>query len=153
MDETSGAGMGMPPDDYDEVPGGPIEKAEGAARKVVLAGIGAVASACDTAEETFNRFADRGAQVQAGFQERVDEAREQNQGARTRFSDYVRNGMDVFLNTLNVPSKGDIDTINVKLNILSRKLDDIQMENLRQESAAADVTPKTPPGPDLDLTT
>lgn len=149
MNDTTGMGTGVPPDDFDEVPGGPIEKAEGAARKVVLAGIGAVAVACDTADETFNRFADRGARVQADLQERVDEARQQNQGARTRFSDYLRNGMDVFLNTLNVPSKGDIDTINVKLNILSRKLDDIQMENLRQES----VAPEMPPGPDLDLST
>jgi hypothetical protein len=66
--------------------------------------------------------------------------------------------MDVFLNRVNLPSKGDVDTINVKLNILTRKLDDLQMQQVRQarSSAAGVVQPTatpTPPPPTDDLAT
>lgn len=155
MDETIGTeGMAEPTDATGRTPGGPIEQAEDRARRFMLAGIGAVATACDTAGQTYDRFADRGARVQQEWQERADEIRQQNMGARSRLGEYLRSGMDVFLNTMNIPSKGDIDTINVKLNIVSRKLDDIQMDRVRQTAPTVDEEPPSPPpGPGLDLAT
>jgi polyhydroxyalkanoate synthesis regulator phasin len=102
---------------------------------VWLAGLGAVALACDTANETFSRLIDRGQQVKAGVQDRAEDVRRQNAGARDRVDEYVRSGMDVLLSKLNFPSKGDVDTINVKLNMLARKMDDLQMRAAMQSQA------------------
>jgi len=130
-------------------PGGPVEQSEGAARRVVLASIGAAAAACDTAAERFDRYVNRGQQVRDEWQDRADDLRRQNAGVRGRARESFRAAMDLFLNSLNVPSKGDIDTINVKLNILSRKLDEIQTD--RVEAASPGRTPPPPPS-DAPLT-
>jgi hypothetical protein len=53
--------------------------------------------------------------------------------------------MNAFLDTLNVPSKADVDTINVKLNILTRKLDSLQMQEVERETAPP--PPSVPPVP------
>ncbi|MGI8824108.1 MAG: phasin family protein [Chloroflexota bacterium] len=98
-----------------------------AARRVVLAGIGAVAMAADMADETFDRLVERGQKVQSELKGRVDDTRHQNAGARERVQEYYRSAVDACLDRVNLPSKGDLETINVKLNVVSRKLDDLHM--------------------------
>jgi polyhydroxyalkanoate synthesis regulator phasin len=100
---------------------------EGPAKRVVLAGLGAVATAYDVANETFDRFVDRGNQAQEHLMRRADEARMQNAGNRTRMGEALRGAMNTFLDGLNVPNKSDVDVINAKLNIVNRKLDDLQV--------------------------
>jgi polyhydroxyalkanoate synthesis regulator phasin len=112
-----------------------------------------MASAYDVANETFDRFVDRGEQVQRDLQDRTDDMRRQNARANRRFGDFLRSSMDVFLNRVNLPSKGDVDTINVKLNILTRKLDDLQMQQVRQARPGQTGTSPTPPPPNDDLAT
>lgn len=112
-------------------------------RRFFLAGVGAAAVACDVAEQTFDRFVRRGEEVQRDVQERTDAVRSHNRGTADRVSESLRSGMDVVLNSLNLPSKTDVDTVNVKLNILTRKLDDLQM---RQEPSATVTEIILPPG-------
>lgn len=131
-DTTMNAGMGQPGDRLGDIPGGPIEKTEGMIRRLFLAGVGAAAVALDTAEERYAEFVRRGEQVQQEMQERSRETRQRNMGAGSRVADSFRTGMDSILNGLNLPSKTDVDTMNVKLNILTRKLDDLQMEQSRR---------------------
>jgi polyhydroxyalkanoate synthesis regulator phasin len=100
---------------------------EGPAKRVVLASLGAMATACDVANETFDRFVDRGSQAQEHIMRRADEARMQNAGNRTRMGEALRSAMNAFLDGINVPNKTDVDVINAKLNIVNRKLDDIQV--------------------------
>lgn len=128
--------------------GGPVEQMEWNARRLVLAGIGACATVLDTAEQTFDDFVQRGQQVQEDWQERADEMRQRNMGTRMRARDTFRSVMDLFLDTLNVPSKADVDTINVKLNILTRKIDSLQMQEMAREAPP----PPEPPA-DSDLAT
>jgi polyhydroxyalkanoate synthesis regulator phasin len=101
------------------------QRAQDTSRRLGLAGIGAVALACDIADQMFERFVDRGQKVRTHVGQKAEDVRLHNQGARNRVADYVRTGMDATLDRLNLPSKGDVDTINVKLNILSRKIDDL----------------------------
>jgi polyhydroxyalkanoate synthesis regulator phasin len=103
--------------------------------RMVLAGIGVVATALDTAEERFDQYVERGAQIREELQEKRDGVRRQNWDARNRARDYFRNMMDLVLDAFNVPSGTDVDTINVKLNILTRKLDDLQMQTSESPSA------------------
>lgn len=115
--------------------GGPVEYAEGTAKRVALAGIGAIAEVCDTAEQRFDRLVDRGQRVQQQWQERADQIRTQNIGARGRMRDAFRTVMDAFFDTINVPSKTDVDSINLKLSVLGRKLDDLQTGEMRAATA------------------
>ncbi len=108
-------------------------------KRAVLAGIGAVATACDVANSTFDRFVDRGSEAQEDVRRRLDEARLQNAGRRNRFSDVVRSAMNTLLDGVNVPNKADVDIINAKLNIVTRKLDDLQLQAV--QSATSSTTP------------
>ena len=117
---------------------------DGPAKRVVLAGLGAVATACDVANETFDRFVDRGAQAQDHLQQRADDMRMQATG-RTRFSDAVRSAMNTFLDGINVPNKADVDVINAKLNIVTRKLDDLQFQSMHESTHAAAPEVVIPP--------
>lgn len=139
--------------DPGDMPGGPIEQTEGTVKRVVLAGIGAAASAYDTAEDTFDRFVDRGQRAQEEWQGRANDVRRRNAGARWRLQEYFRDAMGSMLDSLNIPSKTDVDTINVKLNIVTRKLDDLQMGGVSDTVPIYPETPPSTPPPDTDLTT
>jgi polyhydroxyalkanoate synthesis regulator phasin len=110
-------------------------------RHVLLAGIGAVALAYNTAGETFMRLVDKGQEVQTEVQNRTEGMKRQNAGTRDRVDHFIRTGMDALLNTLNFPSKADVDTINVKLNMLARKMDDIQLRATMQSQPGVHDTP------------
>lgn len=122
---------GLSPDIASAYAGTP--EPEGPAKRVVLAGLGAVATACDVANETFVRFVDRGSQAQDHLQQRADDVRLQATG-RTRVGDALRSAMNAFLDGINVPNKADVDVINAKLNIVTRKLDDLQFQNIHEST-------------------
>jgi polyhydroxyalkanoate synthesis regulator phasin len=146
MDYTTGQGGATP--------GGPLEQSEGVVKRAVLASVGAVATACDTASQTYDQLVDRGQQVTDQWQERAGEMRRQNAGMRGRFGDYFRGAVDTLLHNVNIPSKTDLDTVNVKLNIMSRKLDELQTGRGRDASAGPSAyTPPPPPPVDEDLAT
>jgi polyhydroxyalkanoate synthesis regulator phasin len=120
------------------------------AERLVLAGIGAVASALDRAEQQFDHYVDRGKEVRDELQERGEEIRQQRWTARSRARDCFRGTMDLVLDTLNVPSRTDVETINVKLNILTRKLDDLQMPPVNKTATPGPpTTGDSPPTGDL----
>jgi polyhydroxyalkanoate synthesis regulator phasin len=120
-------------------PGGSIDNAEGMGKRIFLAGIGAAALACDTAAETFDRLVERGGRVNEEMRQNADRMRRESPINRSRASDFVRSTMDSVLNAANLPSKSDVDTIHVKLNVLTRKLDDLEMERVRTAGPATDV--------------
>lgn len=117
---------------------------DGPAKRAVLASLGAVATAYDVANDTFDRFVDRGNRAQEDLRRRADEARLQNAGNRTRMGDALRSAMNAFLDGINVPNKADVDVINAKLNIVTRKLDDLQIQGVQDT-----IHPAPPPGPDV----
>jgi polyhydroxyalkanoate synthesis regulator phasin len=131
----------------------PSGSASSTTERFFQASIGAMATACDTAEEQFNRFADRGQRVQEEWQDRANGVRQRNAGARNRMRDYFRGAMDMVLDTFNVPSRTDVDTVNVKLNILTRKIDDLQMQSMERPKGATTQVPPLDPPITGDLTT
>jgi polyhydroxyalkanoate synthesis regulator phasin len=100
-------------------------------RRLLLAGLGAAVTVVDTAGETVERLIERGESVSNEWTERVNDMRRDNSGAGERVKDYARTGVNVLLDKVGVPNKGDVDTINMKLNILSRKLDEIQLQQVQ----------------------
>jgi len=144
-DTARGAGTDIPPSS-----GRSTRRAEGVARRATLAWLGAAATACDLANNTYEQFVNRGEQARAAARRRAEEARQRNAGTRDRAEDFVRTGMNVVLDNLQVPNKADVDTINVKLNILTRKIDDLQMQQTFEAERFTPEPPLTPPivGPD-----
>jgi hypothetical protein len=91
-------------------------------RRLLLAGLGAAVTVVDTAGETVERLIERGESVSNEWTERVNDMRHDNSGAGERVKDYARTGVNVLLDTVGVPNKG---------NILSRKLDEIQLQQVQ----------------------
>ena len=144
MDETyRDRGAGDPR--TERMTGGPVERSETVGKQFVLAGIGAAATAMDRAQDTFDRFVDRGERVQRDLQDRAEDTRRDYGTTSRRSRDYFRSAMTMFLDSLNVPSKADVDVINAKLNILTRKLDNIQMDTARTAAGTASEAGTTAP--------
>jgi polyhydroxyalkanoate synthesis regulator phasin len=112
----------------DRAPGGAIEQTEESAKRVFYAWVGAMATAYDAAEDTYEQFVRRGREATEEWQHRSEDARVQSSAATGRVRDSFRTMMDGFLSGLNMPTKAEVDAMNVKLNILMRKLDDLAMQ-------------------------
>jgi poly(hydroxyalkanoate) granule-associated protein len=106
-------------------------------RKMLLAGVGAVAMSRDESEQFVNKLVDRGElaqkdaekilrDVQARLRQggRPEAAREQaaQLGAR------VEQGMEDFLNRLNIPSKRDIEDLSAKIAQLSARVEELRKQ-------------------------
>lgn len=104
----------------------PIE----AAKRVAFAGLGAVAVATEATDEVFRELVKKGEQARHEVAGELREARAKSAGRRSEASDFFRSRMDDAMNAVNLPSKGDVDAINAKLNILTRKMDEFQASHV-----------------------
>jgi polyhydroxyalkanoate synthesis regulator phasin len=135
------------------MPGGDVEQTEDSARRMFYAWVGAMATAYDTAEDTYEQFVRRGREATEEWQQRSDDVRLQSSGAAGRVRDSFRSVMDGFLSSLNMPTKAEVDAMNVKLNILMRKLDDLAMQQPPTARPGQPEAPETGPAPESDLAT
>jgi hypothetical protein len=116
---------------------------EGLARNAYLAMLGAVGMLWDGWDDTVNRLVEGGEELQGELQSRAQEARWENMRASSRMGDSLQMVTRALRDQLDIPSKSEIDAMNVKLNILLRKLDDLA---LRTETATgAPEVPVAPP--------
>jgi len=118
----------------------PIESA----RRVFLAGLGAVAVATEATDQIFQQLVKRGEQTREEAMREIRQARSRSASRREDASSYFRHRMDSMLNMANLPSKGDVDAINAKLNILTRKVDDVQAGGV---DSARETRPSEESGP------
>lgn len=107
-----------------------------AAKKVALAGIGAVVVATEATDEVFNELVKRGERTREEAAREINEARVRGAERRAGVTGYVRSRMDSMLNKFNLPSKGDVDSVNAKLNILTRKVDEVQASQVEPTGKA-----------------
>jgi poly(hydroxyalkanoate) granule-associated protein len=98
-------------------------------RKLLLASIGVVAMTRDETEAFVNKLVERGELAQKDaeklmkeVQARFREGRPQTQKVGER----VEQGMEDFLNRLNIPSKRDIDELSAKIAQLSARVDELR---------------------------
>ncbi|GEM_PF-3743588 len=112
-----------------------------AARKLALAGIGAVTVAGELTDEIFTELVKRGEQTREQAVEEFNQMRARNSERRAETTSLVRSRVDSLMNRLNLPSKGDLDSINAKLNILTRKVDEVQASQVGVPSSGASDPP------------
>lgn len=116
-----------------------LEELEGnrlfdAARKVLLAGIGALALSKQEIEDFVERLVERGEIAESDGRRLVNEVMEKRaSGARRtakRTAKRAEKGLDKrmeeILHSMNVPTKADIDKLSRKVATLSRKVDELK---------------------------
>jgi poly(hydroxyalkanoate) granule-associated protein len=106
-------------------------------RKLMLAGVGALALSRDEAEEFINRLVERGELAQKDAQHLIDETMErfrktaqpqasQLQGGVSSLGSQVETSLEQFLNRLNIPSKRDIDELSAKIAHLAGRVEELR---------------------------
>lgn len=120
-----------------------------AARNLLLASIGAVALSKDEIEALVNRLVEKGEITEKDgrklVEELVDRTKEVSQERVKKTTEQVSKTEDVLnkrieavLNTMNIPSKQDIEQLTRKIDALSRKVSALD-KKLSAESGKADV--------------
>ncbi|MCS6880371.1 MAG: phasin family protein [Oscillochloridaceae bacterium] len=113
-------------------------------RKLLLAGVGAVALTRDEIEAFLNRLVERGEIAQKDAQRLLDEtmAKFRNVGQSrvaqaesqvSSLSVQVENNLEQFLNRLNIPSKRDIDELSAKIAELAARVEELRL--VQEQSA------------------
>lgn len=111
-----------------------------ALRKLMLAGVGALALSREEAEQFLNRLVERGEIAQKDAQKLIDESMErfrktaqpqatQLQSNVSTLGAQVESGLEQFLNRLNVPSKRDIDELSAKIAQLAARVEELRRSN------------------------
>lgn len=98
-------------------------------RRLILAGIGAVALTRDEAENLIKRLVERGEIAQKDGERLLNETVERFQQpaqTSTNLAQQVESNFEQFLNRLNIPSKRDIDELSVKIAQLASRVEELR---------------------------
>jgi poly(hydroxyalkanoate) granule-associated protein len=106
-------------------------------RKLMLAGVGAMALSRDEAEQFLNRLVERGELAQKDAQKLIDESVERFRQTAQPQAETVQNNvanigtqvetsLEQFLNRLNIPSKRDIDELSAKIAQLAARVEELR---------------------------
>ena len=100
------------------------------ARKVLLAGIGAMALTQEEIEKFVGKLVERGEIAEKDGRKLIKDVmeRRRKKGAEVRSDteDEVEKRMEEVLTRMNIASKSDIDALNRKITTLTKKLDDLE---------------------------
>ncbi len=97
-----------------------------AARRVVLAAIGAVALASDEVENFVNKLVERGEIAEKDGRKLLKEVTERTQKQMKPAEKEVEKRLETMLENLNIPSKTDIDALSEKVAELSQKVESLK---------------------------
>lgn len=95
-------------------------------RKVVLASIGAMAMAQDELEAFVNKLVERGELAEKDGDGLINELREKRHQRLSKMEEKVNKRVAKTLEHLNIPSKDEIASLNEKIAILNKKLDEVK---------------------------
>jgi poly(hydroxyalkanoate) granule-associated protein len=104
-------------------------------RKVVLAGVGAVAMSRDETEQLVNKLVERGELAQKDAEKllhdvraRLRQSRPDVQEQAEKVTIRAQQGMEDFLNRLNIPSKRDIEDLSSKIAQLAARVEELRKQ-------------------------
>lgn len=96
------------------------------ARKVLLAGIGAVSLAQSEIEDFVNKLVERGEIREKDGRKLIDELREKQRKQTQKAEKELDKRLDDILARLNIPTRSDIDELNKKIAALTKKIDELK---------------------------
>lgn len=97
-----------------------------AVRKVLLAGIGAVALAQDEVEDFVERLIERGEIAEKDGRKLVREVMDRRKKDACKVEDEIARHIETVLGRMNVPSKADINALSEKITSLTKKIDELK---------------------------
>jgi poly(hydroxyalkanoate) granule-associated protein len=97
-----------------------------AARKVLLASIGAFALAQDEIEDFVNRLVERGEIAEKDGKKLVREVMDRRKKEATKAEDQLGKRVQDILDRMNVPTKSDIEALGEKIAHLAKKVDELK---------------------------
>src|SRR3954453_6126155 len=102
-------------------------------RKMLLAGVGAVAMSRDETEQFVSKLVERGELAQKDaekllrdVQSRLRQSRPEVQEQAEKVTTRAQHGMEEFLNRLNIPSKRDIEELSAKIAQLAARVEELR---------------------------
>ena len=98
------------------------------ARRVMLAAIGAVALAQEELEEFINKLVERGEIAEQDGKKLVGEVMERREKYQKKTKGEVNKQIEQIMGRMDVPTKGDIDSLTKKIEALSKKIDTMNKE-------------------------
>lgn len=98
------------------------------AHKTFQAGLGAVVMTQSEIESFFGRLVERGEVAEKDGRKMIDELMERRRARTAEAQDELESSVERALHTMNVPTKSDIDKLNVKVMALTEKVDAILQE-------------------------
>ncbi len=104
-----------------------------AARKVLMAGIGAVALAQDEAENFVNKLVERGELAEKDARKLLDEVSKKRKETTKKTEGEVEKRLEAILSRMNVPTKSDIQALSEKIAALTEKVEALKQENAAKE--------------------
>lgn len=111
-----------------EEPAGPAERNPlfEAARKVLLAGIGAMALTQEGIEDFVGKLVERGEIAEQDGKALVGDVMEKRKKDAQKAEEDMDERTDKVLSRLNIPSKGDIEELSAQIVVLSEKVDELK---------------------------
>ena len=97
-------------------------------RRVLLASIGAVALAQEEIEEFINKLVERGEIAEKDGKKLVGEVMERRKKFQKKTEGEMNKQVEQILERMDVPTKGDIDSLSKKITALSKKIDGLNKE-------------------------
>lgn len=95
-------------------------------RKVLLAGIGAVALTQEEIEKIIAKLVERGEIAEQDGKRVMREVMERRKKDAKKAEDEMDKRLEDLLGRMNVPSKSDIDALSAKITELSKKVDELK---------------------------
>lgn len=97
-----------------------------AVRKVLLAGVGAMALAQEEIEEFVNRLIDRGEIAEKDGRKLVTDIVERRKKQVQNAENELEGKIEEILSRMNVPTKADIEALSRKITTLTKKVDELK---------------------------
>jgi len=97
-----------------------------AARKVVLASIGAVALAQEEVEDFVNKLVERGEIAEKDGKKLIRETMEKRKKEAKKAEDQLDKRMEEIMDHMNVPTKSDIEALSAKISALTKKVEELK---------------------------
>ncbi|HFD38604.1 MAG TPA: poly(hydroxyalkanoate) granule-associated protein [Anaerolineae bacterium] len=96
------------------------------ARKVLLAGVGAVVLTQEEIEKVINRMVERGEIAEQDGRKLLREVMDKRKKEAKKAEDEMDRRIEEILARLNVPTKSDIDALSAKITALTKKVDELK---------------------------
>ena len=97
-----------------------------AARKVLLAGIGAVALAQDEVEDFVNKLIERGQLAEKDGRKLVQDVMARRKKATNAVEENLDKRVEELLARMNVPTKAELEALSAKISTLTKKVDELK---------------------------